>query len=237
MKQVIKFLSLLLMLLMGASLIAGQTPKKTQRPVKNPPQFPNIIDLEKKGSAVEPKVGEEQAVIEAAPGAAAALVKAVEGLALEVRVLVQEMRALNVRQQAQLDMLRLTRGDLRTDGYERELKSVTDRLTQLEIDEATMRSAMTPEGLAAQVSRFGTIDRDQTMRQIKYDLEIRLSALLPEKQRLQQREGELKQVIAAIRDANEQAERRIEMVEEALRQLNLPVTSEEKKAVSTERKP
>ncbi len=225
-----------LFVLASTHSVVAQTPK-TQRPVKNPPQYPNIIDLENKGAA-KGKASETATADEPAGTAiSAALVRAVESLAVEVRTLVQEMRALNVRQQAQLDLLRLTRGDLRIDSYERELRTVTDRLAQIERDEQALRSAMTPEGLAAQVSRLGTLDRDETMRVIKRDLESRLTALLPERERLRTRKTELEAMVGGFREASEKAERRIELVEEALKQLATPPTSEERKPSPSERKP
>lgn len=236
MKKTLTYMALCAFVFVGTQTLTAQTPK-TQKPVKNPPQYPSIIDLENKG-VHQGKGTEAQAPAEkATPELSEALVRAVESLASEVRTLVQEMRALNVRQQAQLDLLRLTRGDLRIDSYERELHTVSDRLVQVERDEQTLRAALTTEGLAAQVSRVGTIDKDETIRMIKRDLESRLAALLPEKERLRNRKAELESIVGGFRDANDKAERRIELVEEALRQLAAPPVSEERKAPSTERKP
>jgi len=213
--------------------LAAQTPRQ-QRPVKNPPQYPHILDLEKKQA---PESKADAPVTETVPGVASALVRSVETLANELRTLVLEMRALNVRQQAQLDLLRLTRGDLRIDTYERELKGVTQRLTQIETDEQNLRAAMTPEGLAAQVQQFGTVNRDETMRQIKMNLEARVNFLQPEKERLQGREAELKLLLAGLHGANDDTERRIQLIEDALRQLSAPPAPEEKKPGTPERKP
>ncbi len=210
---------LFLVLLLCAGPTSAQTPR-TQRPVKNPPQYPSIIDVDGKGASTRKTEETKGATEQPAVQIPDALVRAVESLATEVRTLVREMRALNVRQQAQLDLLRLTRGDLRIDSYDRELRSVTDRLAQVERDEQALRAAMTPEGLAEQVSRVGTLDRDGTMRAIKRDLESRLAPLLPEKERLKSRKAELEEVLVGFRESNERAEKRIELVEEALRQLN-----------------
>lgn len=201
------------------------TTPRPQKPTKNQPQYPNIIDLENKGTA--PK-----AATEASPDTAAqqaALVRAVESLASEVRTLVQEMRALNVRQQAQIDLLRLTRGDLRIDSYERELKSTNERLAQISRDEQQLRAALTPEGLLQQASRVGSIDRDGTIRAIKGDLEARLAMLMPEKQQLELRKAELEALIVGFRDTNDRAERRLDLVDAALRQATTPPATEENK--------
>lgn len=202
----------------------GTTPRP-QRPVKNPPQYPSIIDLENKGTA-------QKTTPESSPETAAqqaALVRAVESLASEVKTLVQEMRALNVRQQAQLDLLRLTRGDLRIDTYERALKDTNERLAQVNRDEQQLRAALTPEGLLQQASRVGSIDRDATIRAIKGDLEARLAVLTPEKQQLELRKAELEALIVGFRDTNDRAERRLDLVDEALRQVATPPPAEENK--------
>ena len=192
---------------------------RTPRPTKNPPQYPNIIDLENKGTSTT-KPGNDSTP--ESTNVDAALVRAVQSLALEVRTLVQEMRALNVRQQAQLDLLRLTRGDLRIDSFDRELRSTNERLAQVERDEQVLRAGLTPEGLAAQVSRLGTIDRDETTRVIRRDLESRLASILPEKERLRVRKSELEAAILGFRDTNDRAEKRLELVDDALRQLGAP---------------
>lgn len=224
MKLLANILVVTMLLLAGARIVEAQANPRTQKPVKNPPQYPNIIDLENKGTTARKPEG-STVTEETAPPLSAALVRAVESLASEVRTLVQEMRALNVRQQAQIDMLRLTRGDLRIDSYDRELRSVTDRFLQLERDEQALRAAITPEGLVAQVGRMGTVDREETMRQIKRDLEIRLNALLPEKERLRTRKDELEGIVNGFRDTNEKTERRILLIEEALRQIAAPAAA------------
>jgi hypothetical protein len=221
MKRLVIAVMLSALLVSAAQVCLAQTTKQ-QRPVKNQPQYPNIIDLENKGT-------QQKAATDAAPDSAAALVRAVESLSMEVRTLVQEMRALNVRQQAQLDLLRLTRGDLRIDTYERELRSTNERLAQMTRDEQQLRAALTPEGLAQQASRVGSLDRDETIRVIKKDLESRLNAMLPEKQQLELRRAELEAAIVGFRDANDRAERRLDLVDDALRQVSTPDTPEEKK--------
>jgi primosomal protein N'' len=228
MKKTMMLIFLGTAVLSGTQTLNAQT-TKTQRPTKNQPQYPSIIDLENKGAP--PKTGTaEQPPDAGSTNVQAALVRAVESLTSEVRTLVHEMRALNVRQQAQLDLLRLTRGDLRIDSYDRELRSTIDRLAQIERDEQTLRAALTPEGLAAQVSRVGSIDKDETTRVIKRDLEARLAPLVSEKERLRVRKTELEGVVLGFRDANDKAERRLELVDDALRQLAAPAATDERKA-------
>lgn len=210
------------LLCMAAASASAQT-QRPQRPVKNPPQYPHIIDLENKAPKQDPAKDRPSAPEETvAPVLSLELIRSIDALAGEVRQLVLEMRALNVRQQAQIDMLRLTRGDLRIDSYERDLKVVTDRLAQLEMDEQSLKAAMTPESLLAAVSRFGTLNRDETMQQIRRDYETRLRMVEGEKERLQQRESELRQIIGGLRENNEETEQKIKLVEEALRQLASP---------------
>src|SRR5438477_2759880 len=80
------------------SVSAQQT--KPKRPVKNPPQYPNIIDLENKDAppATQPdkKTSERPAP---APAPTDALTQAMTTLTVELRNLSQELKALNVRQQ------------------------------------------------------------------------------------------------------------------------------------------
>jgi hypothetical protein len=227
MKQFLMVFNLAFFVAVSAPGLAAQTPRQ-QRPVKNPPQYPNIIDLDKKRTP-ETKAEPDTTATETVPGVASALVRSVETLANQLRTLVLEMRALNVRQQAQLDLLRLTRGDLRIDTYERELKTVTERLTEIQIQEQSLQAAMTPEGLAAQLQQFGTVNRDETMRQIKQNLEARVNMLQPEKERLQGREAELRLLLAGLHGSNDDTERRIQLIDDALRQLNAPTAPEEKK--------
>src|SRR5262245_62502389 len=89
-----------------ASLAVAQQPAKIKRPVKNPPQFPNIIDLENKDT---PQTNRQSDQSENATGADAvqqpdALAAAIQSLATEMRALGQEIRSLNIRGQAQLEM-------------------------------------------------------------------------------------------------------------------------------------
>jgi hypothetical protein len=211
-------------------------PPKKKLPVKNPPQFPHIIDT---GEPASPP-----AQAEAAPAAAGptvqqmeSLVRAVEALAGEVRSLSQEMRALNLRQQAQLDILRLTRADARVEQYERELKATRERIMLLEAEEQNLLQLIKPDSLLAQTRSVGTLDRNETMRQLKAAHEARLRGVTAEKEMLQQRGAELVMIVEGYRAANIEAEKRIQQAEEMLKQLTEPAERAKPSSDSPERKP
>lgn len=209
------------LLLSGAAF--AQQPAKVRKPVKNPPQYPHIIDLE--GQAAPPATQtapptSAPATAPAAPAAVApsdALVLAVQSLAGEVRTLVGEIRALNLRQQAQLELTRMTRLDLRIDHYERELKPLRERLAALEVEEQNLNQLMSRESLLAQTATVGTLDRDATMRQVRQQHEYRLRLVQNEKERLQRQEADLAKELAVIRSAGAETELRIKQTEELLK--------------------
>jgi len=233
--------------LMLAGGLSAQTPRKP-RPTKNPQQLPSIIGLPEAqsgqpaaetGDAGKSDSKTEAAGVSLSPQQAEQLVRAVEGLAGEVRGLVQEMRALNVRQQAQLDMLRLTRSDFRVDQYERELKTTRDRLAQLEGDEQQLKLMLKPESLEAQMRTVATLNKDETMRQIRANYEARLNGVLAEKELMQKREAEITGALNGYRAAIGDTEKKLDTVEEALRQLVAPAAQGqgEKSLLPAERKP
>src|SRR5215470_5781041 len=139
-------------------IAAAQQPAKTKRPVKNPPQFQNIINLENKDGRQTDRQTDQQDNAPAADagGQPDSLAVAVQSLANELRALGQELRSLNIRGQAQIEMLRMTRVDMRVDYYERELRPVRERLATLESDEQLLRQMMTREGLLAQTASAPT---------------------------------------------------------------------------------
>lgn len=222
-------LCLILFALVFALNADGLAQKTKKRPVKNPPQFPNIIDTGEQSAQPVTTEGENQKA--ATPPAEppqqmdVLLVKAVVGLTLEVRSLVQEMKALNVRQQAQLDMLRLTRADLRIDQYERELKTARDRLAVLTAEEQNLQLFITPDSLNAQVAGIATFDKATTMRQLKANHEARLKVVQTEKELLQQRVTELVSALEGFRSSGSEAEKRLQSAEEILKQLDNPATA------------
>ena len=217
------WLSLSLVLVVAGTAAAQQPPKK--RPMKNPPQYPHILGTEAQPApTAAPEKAEPAPAAGLAPNLSAQqselLIRAVQSLAGEVRSLVQEMRALNMRQQAQLDVLRITRADFHVEQYTRELKATRDRLAQLESDEQNLTYMAKPDSLLAQTQHVGTLDRDATMRQLKATHEARLRAVAAEKELLQKREAELVVVLDAYRNTNTDAERRIQQAEEMIRRLD-----------------
>lgn len=216
-----KLLFAIFFLCLSVSFAAAQQPAKVRKPVKNPPQYPNIIDLE--GQQPQPTPQPQTQPQTTAPSTAApvqqpdALVQAVMVLAGEVRTLVGEMRALNLRQQAQVEMTRMTRLDLRVDHYERELKTVRDRIAALEVDEQNLNQLISREGLLAQTATMGTLDREASMRQIKQQQEYRLRLVQEEKERLRRIEADLTKELNAVKAAGAESEQRIKQTEELLK--------------------
>ncbi len=214
-----KLLFAIFVLCLSASYAAAQQPPKVRKPVKNPPQYPNIIDLE----GQQPQPQPAQPKTQEAPTAAApapppdALVQAVLVLAGEVRTLVGEMRMLNLRQQAQVELTRMTRLDLRVDHYERELKTVKDRIVALDVDEQNLNQLMSREGLLAQTANVGTLDRQATMNQIKQQHEYRLRLVHDEKERLRRIEADLTKELNAVKAAGTESELRIKQTEALLK--------------------
>lgn len=209
---------------------AAQQPAKVRKPVKNPPQYPHIIDLEGRQPQPTPQPQNQPQTVSntvAPVQQADALVQAVMVLAGEVRTLVGEMRALNLRQQAQVELTRMTRLDLRVDHYERELKTVKDRIAALEAEEQNLQQLASRDGLLAQTATVGTLDRDTTMRQLKQQHEYRLRLVQDEKERLRRIEAELTKELNAVKAAGADAEQRIKQTEELLKG-NSPLTPSDK---------
>lgn len=203
------------------SLAAYGQPAKVKRPVKNPPQFPSIIDLENKGTQQTNRQADQQ---NDSPGADAgkqpdSLADAVQLLANELRVLGQELRSLNIRGQAQMEMLRMTRVDMRIDHYERELKPVRERLGALEADERLLQQAMTREGLLVQTANTPTLNREELMRQLRAQHEARYRATQAEKERLQKLEADMIASLKLYQNISREAEQKIQEAEEALKSI------------------
>jgi hypothetical protein len=220
-------LILLLALLTSTIVHAQKQPPRQRRTTKNPPQYPHIIEGSQQPGA-QPAQNETttedkgEAKVQTPPANDLLLVKAVVALTGEVRGLVQEMRSLNIRQQAQLDMLRLTRADLRIEQYERELRATRDRLTLLKAEDQNLDIALRPESLELQVNNMATFDRSQTMRQLKANYEARQRVVRAELETMQQREQELAAVVEGLRNLTVETEKRLQEAEELLKQMNAP---------------
>ncbi|MGH9754695.1 MAG: hypothetical protein ACREA2_18105 [Blastocatellia bacterium] len=217
--------SLFLSAVVLTGLAAAQQPAKVKRPVKNPPQFPNIIDLENKDTRQTNRQADQQ---NNAPGADAveqpdspsnSLAGAVQSLANELRVLGQELRLLNIRGQAQIEMLRMTRVDMRIDHYERELRPVRERLAAFEVDERLLQQAMSREGLLAQTANAATLNREELMRQLRAQHEARYRAVQAEKERLQKIEADLTASLKIYQNISRETEQKIQEAEDALKNI------------------
>ncbi|MFM8393284.1 MAG: hypothetical protein ACKOB4_05105 [Acidobacteriota bacterium] len=210
----------------------GQTPLK--RPVKNPPQYPNIIDLEdSQKPAAQAAQGEKPSgEKKAAPGGpagpdredaaalqTAALLKAVESLAGEMRSLVQEIRAMNIRQQTQLDITRISGLGARIDALNGELRTIRDRLATLSVDEQNISLLMTRESLLSQSFNIGTLDRERTMEQLRNQHEAKLRYVQADKERLQRTESDLAGQLQYYQTLQDEAEKRIQAAESLIRRL------------------
>ena len=217
-----KFIALVAVLM--ALVVSGlaQQPAKVRKPVKNPPQYPNIIDMEGQSApGVKPAApaADAPAAAQTATELTAndALVKVLQSLTGEVRTLVGEFRSMNLRQQAQLELSRLTRIDLRIDHFERELKPIRERIAALEAEDQQLSQLMTRESLYAQTQTIGTIDRDATMKQIRAQHEYRQNLIRNEKDRLKQIETELAKQLALVRTAESETEQRLQQTEAELK--------------------
>jgi hypothetical protein len=200
---------------------AAQQPAKIKRPVKNPPQFPNIIDLENKDAKQTDRQTDQQdnAPIADAGGQTDSLAVAVQSLANELRTLGQELRSLNIRGQAQFEMLRMTRVDMRIDFYERELRPVRDRITALESDEQVLRQLMTREGLLAQTASMPTLNREESMKQLRLQHEVRYRAIQSEQERLRKLEADLTASLKIYQNISRETEQKIQEAEDTLKNI------------------
>src|SRR5262245_3031261 len=213
--------SIFLSAVVMTGLAAAQQPAKVKRPVKNPPQFPNIIDLENKDGRQTDRQTDQQenAAVAAAGGQPDSLAVAVQSLANELRALGQELRSLNIRGQAQFEMLRMTRVDMRIDYYERELRPVRDRLTALESDEQVLRQLMTREGLLAQTANMPTLNREESMKQLRMQHEARYRILQSEQERLRKLEADLTASLKIYQNMSREAEQKIQEAKDAVKNI------------------
>jgi hypothetical protein len=211
------FLSAIVM----TNLAAAQQPAKVKRPVKNPPQFPNIIDLENKDGRQTDRQTDQQenAPVADAGGQPDSLAVAVQSLANELRALGQELRSLNIRGQAQIEMMKMTRAEMRVDSYERELRPVRDRLSALESDEQLLRQMMTREGLLAQTANTPTLNREESMKQVRMQLEARYRVTQSEQERLRKLEADLTASLKIYQNISRETEQKIQAAEDTLKNI------------------
>jgi hypothetical protein len=210
--------------------VAAQQPK-VKRPVKNPPQYPSIIDLENKDTPEKPQQNQglnpqdQVSVVNQGDS----VVQALTALTTEVRTLIQEIRSLNLRQQAQLDMLRMTRTDMRIDHFERELRPVRERIATLESEEQSLYQLMTRESLFAQTANLPTFNRSQSMDQLKKSYEVKLRFVQAEKERYRKLENDLLASLKIYQSQGSETENRIQATEEVLKRIETGQATGEKK--------
>jgi len=229
-------LSLVLLLSLAAPVLAQQS-GKPKRPVKNPPQYPNIIDLDNKDSKqAQPELSEQENK-QATPVAVDpdALTKAFTIIAEELKTLSQEVKALNVRQQVELELMRMSRVEQRIATYERELRPIRERIAALEAEEQTLQQLTSRDALLAQTANMATINREATMNQIRYQHETRLRNIQAEKERLRALESGQMESLSIYQKMSDEIDRKIQLAEEKLRQLentqtdrNQPNSNQEK---------
>jgi hypothetical protein len=214
-------LTLFFSTVVSTGFASAQQPAKIKRPVKNPPQFPNIIDLENKDTQQTNRQADQP---DNAPAVDTiqqpeALAVAIQSLVNELRALGQEIRSLNIRGQAQLEMLRMARVDMRIDYYERELRPVRERLAAIEADERLLQQAVTREGLLAQTANMPTLNREETMKQLRSQYEARYRALQSEEERLRKLEADLAASLKIYQNVSRETEQKIQEAEDALKNI------------------
>jgi DNA repair exonuclease SbcCD ATPase subunit len=224
----LSLLSFLLLAMCAGSAWAQQS-QKPKRPVKTPPQYPNIIDLEDKSTkpaqATEPKSEElKPPKLEDKQAAAVtvdpvALTKAFTIIAEELKSLSQEVKALNVRQDLEVELARQARIEQRIDRYESELRPIRERLSGLEAEENRLPQLMTRDALLLQTANTATINREATMEQIRSQYGARLQAVRDEKERLLRMQAAQTESLGIYHRLSDEIEQKIQKAEEKLRQL------------------
>lgn len=213
-------LSFLLLAISVGSAWAQQS-QKPKRPVKTPPQYPNIIDLEDKTpkptQSGDPKPEDKQAA--AVTVDPAALTKAFTIIAEELKSLSAEVKALNVRQELEVELARQARIEQRMDRYESELRPIRERLAGLESEENRLPQLMTRDALLAQTANTATINREATMEQIRMQYGARLQAVRDEKERLLRMQAAQAESLGIYQRLSDEIEQKIQKAEEKLRQL------------------
>jgi len=203
---------------------SAQSPPPAKKPVRNPPQYPHIIDLS--GAAVpaqdqgnrEPSKSTTKSDVPPDPQMEGML-RALESLTAEMRSLVNEIRVMNLRQQTQIEMTRLAGLATRADGLSQDLRTIRERLATVRTDEQNLLQLMTRESLLSQSFNIGTLDREKTMEQIRLNHELRLRPVQAERDQLYRTEQEMLGQIESCKAQQEEVEKRLQQSEEQLRRL------------------
>jgi hypothetical protein len=214
----------LFLLVLSSAWGNAQSPPPARKPVRNPPQYPHIIDLsgaetpaQDQGNREPPKSTTRSDL--APDPQVEGMLRALESLTTEMRSLVNEIRVMNLRQQTQVEMTRLASLATRADGLSQDLRTVRDRLTAVRVDEQNLLQLMTRESLLSQSFNIGTLDREKTMEQIRLNHEFRLRQVQAERDQLQRTEQDLLGQIESYKARQEEAEKRLQLSEEQLRRL------------------
>ncbi|MFN0112838.1 MAG: hypothetical protein ACKVZH_28595 [Blastocatellia bacterium] len=219
-----RYLCLLFALIVSVGTATAQESSKPKRPVKNPPQYPNIIDLDNKDNKDQkPKTkAEPKPDAPTEPAAAAidteALTKAFVIIAEELKSLSGEVRALNIRQQLELEMTRMTRAEQRIATYESQLRPIRERLALLDAEEQTLQQMLSRDALIAQTAGVPTLNREATMAQVRYQHEARINAIRLEKERLRVLEASMAESLEIYQKLSDDLDKKIQQAEEKLRQ-------------------
>lgn len=218
-------LCLLFVLIVSASSVWAQE-SKPKRPVKNPPQYPNIIDLENKDQKPKQPAEAQTTAQEEATATvnAEALTKAFTIIAEELKSLSQEVRALNIRQQLEIEMMRMSRIEQRVTTYENQLRPIRERIAVLEAEEQTLQQMVTRDSLIAQTANFPTINREATINQLRYQHETRLNSIRLEKERLRGLEASQVESLEIYQKLSDEIDKKIQQAEEKLRQFEASKT-------------
>lgn len=220
-------------MLIVASTLAWAQESKPKRPVKNPPQYPNIIDLENKDQKpkqteeAKPSAEQQEANVTVDPNA---LTKAFVIIADELKSLSQEVRTLNIRQQLEIELMRQARVEQRISMYENQLRPIRERIAALDAEEQSLQQMLTRDALVAQTANMPTINREATINQLRYQYETRLTAIRPEKERLRGLEASTTESLDIYLKLSEEIDKKIQQAEEKLRQFEAS-----KEASKTER--
>lgn len=214
-------LCLLFVFFVGAGSVLAQD-TKPKRPVKNPPQYPNIIDLENKDSKPKPADLQKPADQQQEPTASVdpeALTKAFIIIADELKSLSQEVKALNIRQQLEIELMRMSRVEQRVAMYENQLRPIRERISALEAEEQTLQQMLTRESLIAQTANMPTINREATINQLRYQHEARLNAIRLEKERLRSLDASTSESLSIYQRQIDEIDKKVQQAEEKLRKL------------------
>jgi hypothetical protein len=116
-------------------------------------------------------------------------------------------------------MLRMTRADMRIDYYERELRPVRDRLSSIEAEKRLLQQATTREGLLAQTANAPTFNREELMKQLRFQHDARYRVLQDEEERLRKLEADMSASLKIYQNVSRETEQKIQEAEDVLKNI------------------